>query len=148
MVALHHPTHDLRPLGATLARPAGAVHRGGHRVPVGVYRRRRLAVAALVLGAVLAGGEALGALGGGPLTASEAGSPAPAALVVQPVSRSTHVVAPGDTLWSIARRAQPAGDVRPLVDAMMAERAGRPLEVGERVELPQPRPLGARPRRR
>ncbi len=148
MVALHHPAQQLRPFRTTPARPAGGLHRGGRRVVLRVHRRRRLAVVALFLGAVLAGGEALGALGGGPLTASEAGSPAPAALVVQPVSRSTHVVAPGETLWSIARRAQPAGDVRPLVDAMMAERAGRPLEVGERIELPQPRPSGARPRRR
>ena len=147
MVALHHPAHDLRPFGASLARPAGAVSRGGRRVPLRVYRRRRLAVAALLLGALLAGGEALGVLGGGPLTASEAGSPAPAAIVVQPVSRRTHVVAPGETLWSIARRAQPAGDVRPVVDAMMAERGGRPIEVGERVQLPQPRPGGARHRR-
>lgn len=146
MVALHYPTQDLRPLrlpSRPAAAPAGAAVCRHPRLPRRVYRRRRLAVAALFLGALLAGGEALGVLGGGPLTASEAGSRDATALVVRPVSRTTHVVAPGETLWSIARRARPTGDIRPLVDAMVAERGGRPLEVGERIVLPQRRAIGA-----
>ncbi len=157
MVALHYPTHDLRPLRLpTRGRtpPAARAHGSGRPVPPRVYRRRRLTAAALFLGALLAGGEALGVLGGGPLTASEAGSPATPALVVRPVSRTTYVVAPGDTLWSIARKAQPTGDIRPLVDAMVAARRGRPLEVGERVEVgerievPRAEATGARQLRR
>ena len=146
MVALHYPIHDLRPLRLPTqpaTAPAGEAGSGRRRVPRRVYRRRRVAVAALFLGAFLAGREALGVLGGGPLTASEAGSRDATALVVRPVSRTTHVVAPGETLWSIARQARPTGDIRPLVDAMVAERGGRPLQVGERIVLPQPQGLGA-----
>lgn len=103
--------------------------------PGSVYRSRRIVAAALFLGILLAGSWTLGALGGGPLTASEADSGA-TPLVVQPVSRTTHVVASGDTLWSIARGLQPMGDVRPLVDALAEARGGRPLQVGERIVLP------------
>ena len=105
------------------------------RHPAAVYRRRRLLVAALFLGALLAGSWVLGALGGGPLTASEAGSPA-VTLELAPVSQRTHVVQPGDTLWSIARALAPEGDVRPVVDSLAAQRDGRPLQVGERITLP------------
>jgi hypothetical protein len=118
-----------RPVGVASTRRA---------VPASVYRRRRLVVAALLLSTLLAGSWMLGVLGGGPLTASGAPSPAVTRLDVQPISRSTYVVGPGDTLWSIARHLQPTGDVRPVVDALAATRHGRPLQVGERivVELP------------
>jgi hypothetical protein len=101
---------------------------------------------AILLGVLLAGGWSLGALGGGPLTASEArsheGERTTSIAAAQPVSRTTYVVQPGDTLWSIARRlqspaaAQRGDDVRPLVDALAASRHGRPLEVGETIVLP------------
>jgi LysM repeat protein len=55
---------------------------------------------------------------------------------MEPVARTTYVVAPGDTLWSIARRLVPEGDVRPVVDSLAAHRNGRPLQVGERIALP------------
>lgn len=51
------------------------------------------------------------------------------------VSPAVHIVQPGETLWSIARELQPSGDVRPLVDRLSASRHGRPLRVGERLEL-------------
>jgi hypothetical protein len=117
----------------------GSVTANHRRPTAATYRRRRLVVAALFLGALLAGSWVLGALGGGPLTASESGPSSTAAvelLHVQRVSRSTYVVAPGDTLWSIARQLQPEGDVRPVVDALAAARQGRPLEVGETIVLP------------
>ena len=116
------------------ARPAGPATAG--RPSTATYRRRRLVAAALILGALLAGSWVLGALGGGSLAASERGSSSHVELQVQPVSRSTYVVAPGDTLWSIARALQPEGDVRPVVDALAAARQGRPLEVGETIVLP------------
>jgi len=97
-----------------------------------VVRRRRLVAAALVLSALLAGSWLLGILGGGPLTASGATSH----LQVQLVSERTYVVAPGDTLWSIARSVQPTGDVRPVVDALAAELHGRPLQPGQTLRLP------------
>jgi len=122
MAAITFPTTTISPL--RLARPSAAV-----------YRRRRLFLAALALAALVAVGLVLGALGGGPLPASEAGSPEVITLPLETVSASTHVVAAGDTLWSIARHLQPEGDVRPLVDALVAARDGRPLQVGERIRL-------------
>jgi Tfp pilus assembly protein FimV len=47
----------------------------------------------------------------------------------------TYVVRPGDTLWSIARRLQPDGDVRPLVDRLAARNGGASLRVGQRLDL-------------
>lgn len=90
-------------------------------------RRRRRAVAALV-SVVLA----LGLLRGG--AGSESSAPDGGGLL--PVARSSYVVQPGDTVWGIARALQPTGDVRPLVDRLVARRHGAPLRVGERVELP------------
>jgi LysM repeat protein len=95
-------------------------------------------VAAAALALVLALSWAVGALGGGSLAASGDAAPATVSLQMQPVAQATYVVAPGDTLWSIARHLVPEGDVRPVVDALAADRDGRPLQVGERlvVELP------------
>jgi hypothetical protein len=45
-------------------------------------------------------------------------------------------VAPGDTLWTIARRLQPSGDVRPLVDRLAAAHGSTVLQVGERIMVP------------
>ena len=110
------------------------------RLPAAVYWRRRAAVLLAVVGGALAASAGLGVLGGGPLTAAEAPSSGAATPVVEidvaPVAQRTHVVRPGDTLWSIARALQPSGDVRPLVDALAAQRDGRPLQPGERIALP------------
>lgn len=133
MVALYSPSPPATT--RTWAPPPPWPRPARRRVTPAVYRRRRLGLAVLVLGVVLAGGEARESLGGGSLTTPEAVPPATRPLVVRPVSRITHLVAPGDTLWSIARRAQPTGDIRPLVDAMAARRRGRPLQVGERIEV-------------
>jgi hypothetical protein len=100
-----------------------------------VYRRRRIAVLLCAAAVVALGWAGLhrltGASGGGPLT-----------VVGQPVSidasLATHtrvIVQPGDTLWTIARRAQPAGDIRPLVSTLEAKRHGRPLQVGETIQI-------------
>jgi nucleoid-associated protein YgaU len=141
-----------RPAGRHVARPVPSVEAAtrpstGSVQPAtaATYRRRRLVAGALVLGVLLAGSWALGVLGGGSLTASEARSPSSATAAVsigavEPVSRRTYVVQPGDTLWSIARAltgtTDPGADVRPTVDALAAERHGRPLEVGETIVLP------------
>ena len=71
----------------------------------------------------------LGGTAGGPLT-----TPRPAAVSSGPVA--IHTVQPGDTLWSIARDIQPTGDVRPLVDQLLASRGGRPLQAGEEITVP------------
>jgi LysM domain-containing protein len=78
----------------------------------------------------------LGGLGGGPLTTS--GPPGSGAVVgvLQPAAMRTYTVQAGDTLWSIARGLSDGGDPRPIVDRLMAQRQGRPLQVGERIALP------------
>jgi Tfp pilus assembly protein FimV len=49
---------------------------------------------------------------------------------------SAYVVQPGDTLWSIARKMQPQGDVRPLVDELVHRNGGTDLAVGQRLAIP------------
>jgi Tfp pilus assembly protein FimV len=49
---------------------------------------------------------------------------------------SGYVVQPGDTLWSIARRLQPEGDVRPLVDQLVDLNGGTDLAVGQQLPIP------------
>jgi hypothetical protein len=101
-----------------------------------VYRRRRLVVLLCVAALVFVGWTGLhrltGASGGGPLTV--AGQPVSKIDVT--LATHTHVIVqPGDTLWSIARRAQPTGDIRPLVSSIEAKRHGRPLQVGETIQI-------------
>lgn len=127
--------------------PANRTDRARRSTPArpspAVYRRRRVAALVLfllVIVSVTAGGSlALRALGSGPLTATGATSAATGEgvrIAVQPVARSIYVVRSGDTVWTIARTLQPEGDVRPLVDRLMAERGGRPLRAGEEIVLP------------
>ena len=97
-----------------------------------VYRRRRLLALFVIVGAVLLARAAFGWLGGGPLTASEPVSP-PASAQASP---GAYVVQPGDTLWTLARRAQPEGDVRDLVNRLASARHGAPLSAGERIVVP------------
>ena len=100
------------------------------RLPASTYRRRRAVAAGLVLALVLAVFAALGMLGGGPLPAPDR----PAELQ----GGTTYVVQPGDTLWSIAARLEPTGDVRPVVDRLVDTHGGTVLHVGERIRLPVP----------
>ena len=96
-----------------------------------VAMRRAFAVFAaatlLVVGlrAGLPGAASLGGTGQAPATSGMA-----------PIAAHGHVVQPGDSLWSIARRIQPEGDVRPLVARLAAERQGRPLQAGEYISIP------------
>jgi Tfp pilus assembly protein FimV len=52
----------------------------------------------------------------GPAVAALGGAPER----IEPVSSTTHLVRPGDTLWSIARDVAPGSDPRPVVDALVA----------------------------
>ncbi len=94
-----------------------------------VYWRRRVLALVVAVVVLIAARAALGALGGGPLAvpgtpAARGGSAA-----------AVYVVQPGDTYWSIARRLQPAGDVRALVDHLSSEHGGAPLQPGEQLAL-------------
>ena len=101
------------------------------RVSSTIYRRRRLAAVLVVAGLALAAWAALGALGG-VLTASGRSAPD----LGTRASVSVVEVGPGDTVWSIARRLQPSGDVRPLVDRLVQAHGGTVLRVGERIVVP------------
>lgn len=131
---------------APARRPDLRVIPGGRsaarRAPAAVYRRRRLvAVALLVMVASLMYLASIGATAllrghrlAGPARDSGASStPAPAAAA--PSRPELYVVQPGDTLWSIARRLQPEGDLRPLVDRLADRNGGASLQVGQRLWL-------------
>lgn len=96
------------------------------------YRRRRL-LAAAVLGLVLSalpllGGELIGRVTG-----------TPGAAVVEAAGEPViYVVQPGDTLWSIAGRINPAGrDLRHTVDRLASITGGSLLHPGQRILIPQ-----------
>ncbi|MBA3655382.1 MAG: LysM peptidoglycan-binding domain-containing protein [Actinobacteria bacterium] len=99
--------------------------------PIAIYWRRRAVALLVFAGLVLALATTAARLGREPHVASE-----PTSQRVQLVATHIHVVAPGDTLWTIARAAQPTGDVRPLVHQLAGLRRGAPLQVGERVSVP------------
>lgn len=103
-----------------------------------VLRRRRLVVAVTAL--LLCAGVAVGlhrlataalAPEADPAAGLRGGSVA--ASVAEP---ATVVVQPGDSLWVVARRLQPRGDVRPLVDHLAELNGGGALEVGQVLVVP------------
>jgi hypothetical protein len=96
------------------------------RTESAVFRRRRLIAAILGLGIVLTAARAGAALGG--TLASPARLPHVRTVVVQP----------GDTLWSIAQRAVPGHDVRPVVDAMVRTLGTTTVVAGQTVTVPTP----------
>ena len=100
-----------------------------------VYRRRRIVVVLCAAAVVAFGWTGLhlltGPSGGGPLTA--AGQPV--SIHAELAGAARVIVQPGDTLWTIARRVQPTGDLRPLVAKLESARGGRPLQVGETIHI-------------
>jgi hypothetical protein len=124
---------------ARTQRPVGRQHPA-------VYQRRRLGVLVAAVTVVVIGYLALTGLGallsphraGAAAAGASAGASASAAPVApaEPAAApAVYVVQPGDTLWSIARRLRPSGDVRPLVDAL-ADRAGSgPLVAGQALSV-------------
>ena len=101
------------------------------------YRWRRLVVllataAAVVLSAPVAS-RAAAAFRDVPASVP-ARRPAPAADTSRP--SGGYLVQPGDTLWAVARRMQPTGDLRPLVDQLVALNGGTALEVGQVLVIP------------
>ena len=71
-----------------------------------------------------------------PVPALDARATAGSATPATRHAASGYVVQPGDTLWSIARRLQPEGDVRPLVDQLVDLNGGTDLAVGQRLPIP------------
>jgi hypothetical protein len=122
-------TPQLRPAPV---RPAPAADRPALRVvgpPRRTYWHRRAAVLLAAL-ALVAGTVLVLRAAGGLLTHEPPAAPA------QPlIPAITYVVQPGDSIWSVARRLQPEGDVRALVDRLVARHGGSALEAGEVIRL-------------
>ena len=116
---------------------AATVYQSPHRRPSGrpelrlvgppprTFWLRRVAVLVAAL-LILAGGGVVLRAAGGSLTHEPPAAPAK----LSPTS-AAYVVQPGDTVWSIARRLQPEGDVRPFVDRLVSAHGGATLTVGE-----------------
>jgi hypothetical protein len=107
------------------------------------YRRRRATALALiatlaVVVVLLVGAVSTRLAGGGhPSAAAGASSPTSAvALRAAEVAATSWVVAPGDTLWSIASRIAPDQDVRETVDRLVELNGSRPISVGQHLRLP------------
>jgi len=109
-----------------------------HQPSVAV-RRRRATITLVVLAAlgVLLGAGSLAGAGQAPIRQQVVAGAEVDALPVVASSgaATTHVVQPGDTLWSLARRLQPEGDVRPLVARLRQAHGPGPLLPGERLRL-------------
>ena len=92
-----------------------------------------LLAALVALVAVLAGTWAItsGSLAALAPAPSSAGATAPASGATATVTAHA-----GDSLWSIARRIQPSGDVRPLVDELVALNGAGPIQPGDEVVVP------------
>jgi nucleoid-associated protein YgaU len=93
-------------------------------------RRRLLAVVlfvVLLLGAVVAGRSLVGSLTAAPVAPG---------LATESVASSTYVVQPGDTVWSVARAVHAKGDIRGVVDRLVAANGGPTLRVGQRLRVP------------
>ena len=116
------------PVAARPRVPAPASSSSVRPLSPSTYRRRRALVAGAVVALTALATLVLGALGGGSLTAPERPLPVGAGRV--------YVVQPGDTFWSIARQVEPEGDLRPVVDRLVAEHGGATLVVGEPIRLP------------
>ena len=124
-----------------IAAPRAALSPLAHARPaptVATYRRRRLTVlfAAVASASLLvpAASRAAAAFRDVPASVPER-RPAPVH-ALDPGRAGGYVVQPGDTLWSIARRLQPDGDVRPLVDQLIEVNRGTALDVGQRLAIP------------
>jgi nucleoid-associated protein YgaU len=135
-----HAPHPLPELPQRATRPdlrlipGGAAAARRCRQPLAVYRRRRIAAALLastVAVLVMAGASSLERR----LT-EEPAEPTPAATDAPAViDGPTYVVQPGDTVWSIAGRLDPDGDIRPTVDRLAEAAGGTTLQPGQRIPL-------------
>ncbi|MEI7592813.1 MAG: LysM domain-containing protein [Actinomycetes bacterium] len=138
-----HPTHHLDevparpplrviPGGRKAARAHALGYRSSHgRLHPAIYRRRRLGVAlAMVTVAVMASFAVTNAS-----KVSANGAPTSPVSVTKATATDSYVVQAGDTLWSIARRIHPSGDVRGVVDRL-ADRAGSTvLQPGQSIRI-------------
>lgn len=103
-------------------------------VPQATYQRRRAAFGAVAAALVLVVAVLLAGVTGAPSVSDTVGAGVPAGPAGGDAT-AAHVVRPGDTVWSIARRLQPDGDIRGLVDRIVARNGGATLTAGQRLVL-------------
>ncbi|HEY2815238.1 MAG TPA: LysM peptidoglycan-binding domain-containing protein [Acidimicrobiales bacterium] len=143
MTAIAYPSPHPRQVQL---RPQLRVVRGVPRQSEGVYRRRRLGAAVLVALAVVAlfalaavlrpNGTGSTAVHTEPASGAVVSDPsAYGASHVDPPAGSVYVVQPGDTLWSIAHKLRPEGDVRAEVDRLAGLNGSSALQAGQRLRL-------------
>jgi hypothetical protein len=128
--------HDHRPATAPTLRLVSDSRRTRRTVSPGTFARRRAIAVLAVVGFVVAtyyGLVVLGSLGGGPASAPE---PSPVPAVATRAAGAAYVVQPGDTFWAIARAMHPRGDVRAVVDRLIAIHGPGELRAGETIVLP------------
>jgi hypothetical protein len=99
---------------------------GRRRVSPEVRRRRALfAVIGLLLVALAL-----------PLSGTGGRSHAIGSARVETLAKGEYTVQPGDTLWTIAERADPSADPRPLVAQLAQQTGSDTVHPGERIALP------------
>jgi hypothetical protein len=128
----------LRPDPSPSVRPPLRVIEGGRSAQAlaARYRRRRLGAAlGLVTIAALTVLVGRAAIHTFQPAVPGAHPTVPAVGITAPTSGPVIVVRQGDTLWSIARRVAPGGDIRAAVDRLAAVHGTGPLQVGERLPV-------------
>ena len=118
-----HPTH--RPRSASPVRTQSKTQSRSQpktQQRSGAFRRRRILVAALSLFMVASGAFAQSAMANKP------------GVGYQGVPR-TVIAAPGDSLWNIARRISPTGNISSLVDQLVRLN-GEQVSVGQIIRIP------------
>lgn len=117
-----------RPTHLRLVTAEPIKHQHTHRAPASVYRRRRIGVAVAALGLLAVAIFGLIGIFGGAVRADE-NTPdrvsAPRVVIAQS----------GDTLWAIARRIAPVGNITELVDQLVLMN-GAEIAAGQEVRLP------------
>ena len=93
-----------------------------------------VALVVVMIGELAIGNGSLAGLAPGPAATGSAEAAAQAGQA--PAGTQLVEVEVGDTLWSIARRIQPTGDVRPLVDELVALNGSAALLPGDQVVVP------------
>lgn len=94
-------------------------------------RRRRLVLAFSTCAALVALALPWGGAGGHPLA-----TPGPVLAGAAAAPGALYVVQPGDTMWSIAQRLDPAADPRVVVAQLETQVGSDTLQPGERIHLP------------
>lgn len=97
-----------------------------------------LALALLVALAAIGARNLLGAdaAASGPASSAAVNHPVGAvATSTTPTAPTEVVVQPGDTIWSIARRLHPTGEIRGVVDALQQRAGGASLTTGQQIDV-------------